>query len=124
VDGAGDGLSRCPECGAVNPKGADVCLYCGAELPHRQQPARLIVAGQKLAEAVEEVSDQSLSQMTYRAVMQWAAGADGRFDVSRLERIAYARGYRSGWIYMQTTKTLDTVLDEIRLYSRELRKQI
>jgi DNA repair protein RadD len=99
-DNAGDGLRRCRACGAVNERDAEVCAYCGAELPHRERQRRTIVTGPKLAEAVEvPINDTDLAHMTYRDCLAWAADADGNFIPERLQRIASARRYKPGWVY-------------------------
>jgi hypothetical protein len=83
----------------MNPRGADVCEHCGAELAHQPRTPRIEVAATTLVEAVETpMNDADLAGMGYRAALQWAAGSDGRLLVDRLKRIARARGYGEGWI--------------------------
>jgi hypothetical protein len=116
-DDAGDGLRRCPACGAVNQRDAEVCAHCRAELPHRARQRRTVVPGRKLAEAVEVPCDDSdLANMTYRDCMTWAADADGNFIDKRLQRIAAARGYRPGWVYYKKKQTLVEALQENRVF--------
>jgi superfamily II DNA or RNA helicase len=120
TDSGGDGLRRCPACGAVNDRDAIECVHCGAELPHRTRQPRQIVAGPRLAEAVEQpASDVDLAGMTYRAAMTWAANENGKFIRSRLERIADVRRYAPGWVYHKKKQSLDDVLAEIERYKRE-----
>ena len=116
-DNAGDGLRRCRACGGVNERDAEVCAYCGAELPHRERQQRTIEPGQKLAKAVEvPIDDTDLANMTYRACVTWAADADGNFIRERLQRIAAARGYKRRWVYYREKETLAKVLQDVRVF--------
>jgi superfamily II DNA or RNA helicase len=119
VTDAGDGLRRCPECGAVNPHDAQQCIHCGVPLPHRQR-ANIVVPGRPLTEAIESpVTDADLAAMSYRAALLWATDADGRLITERLERIAMSRGYKQGWVYHQAHRTLDAALQEFERWRRQ-----
>ena len=112
-DNAGDGLRRCPECGAVNSPDADVCEHCGAVLSQQQREARIEVEGPRLAEAVETpVDDAELASMDYHAVLRWASGVDGRLARDWLERVARARGYRSYWVERNAGRRWERVWEE------------
>jgi superfamily II DNA or RNA helicase len=93
-----DNLIRCPQCGAINDRGADECAHCGAPL-HRQREPRIEVQGRQLCEAVETpVDDTELQTMGYHAVLRWAADDDGRLLRDRLRRISRVRGYKPDWV--------------------------
>jgi DNA repair protein RadD len=94
-DNATDGLRRCHECGAINPRDAEHCEHCGAPFGHGEREPRVIVPGRTLVEAIETpVSDQDLVNMSARDRFRWAAGEDGRLVRERLQRIAIAKNYQ------------------------------
>jgi superfamily II DNA or RNA helicase len=111
-DAAADDLIRCGQCGAMNPRGAEQCQHCGAEL-HQPRPPHVEVRGPQLVEAVEApTGDADLADMGYRALLQWAADEDGHLVATRLERIAAIRGYKQGWIWHLRGKQWEDVWRE------------
>lgn len=81
-------VTRCRQCGALNPAAAMVCIECGAELRQRRSHVEVdtgtLVAAQTLR----------LMAMTYGEALRWAGS-----DEARLRLIAKARGYKSGWVF-------------------------
>ena len=103
----------CRQCGALNERGAETCGHCGAKL--HQQRVREIVNGGRLAEALDApLSLEDIQAMPYVNALRWAwaAGKNGRFNKDRLEQIAYARGYKGGWVFYKMQQTLDEALQE------------
>ena len=67
------------------------------------------------------VNDSDLAAMTYRDAVRWAA-QDGYFLLDRLERIARARAYKTGWVYYNRDRPLEEVLKEHEEYVRTHRE--
>ncbi len=115
-------LIRCRKCGAMNDPGANVCEHCGAMLHHHHErrTPRVVVAGRRLAEAVETpLNDAGLAGMTYKNQMRWAADRDGRFLLDRLERIARIRGFKPGWVWYHRHKRLADVLASVEQWRQQ-----
>jgi DNA repair protein RadD len=115
-------LRRCPECGAVNDADAEYCEACGAALHsgERERRPRVEVAGSRLAEAIEApIDDVALANMSYHAMLLWAAGSDGRLRRDRLERVAQAKSYSDGWIYHTAGKPWDEVWRNVQRWREQ-----
>ena len=116
-------LFRCPECGAINDRGAEHCCHCGVVFARRERQERTIVRGPSLAEAIEvPVSDDDIRDMSYRDVLKWAADAEGFLVEARLQRIGAARGYKAAWAFYKRGLTLDEALRQYEEYRRTRRE--
>jgi DNA repair protein RadD len=119
---AADGLIRCHECGAMNPREAEQCEHCGAPLQRtRERQPRIIVPGRALVEAVEApMSDDELANMSARDRFHWAADDDGKLMPERLLRIAHAKGYQypQHWVQHHIGLNWEEAWQRARAYAR------
>lgn len=65
-------------------------------------------------------TDADLRAMSYRAALQWAADDDGYLIGSKLKRLARVREYNPSWVPRNAGKHWQDVLEEARLWARQL----
>jgi superfamily II DNA or RNA helicase len=119
----GNALTRCPNCGAMNERGAEQCDACGEAL-HRPRAPRVEVAGRSLVEAIEiPVTNRDIANMGLRGSLRWAADDAGRLLRSRLVRIAEVRGYNPGWVFHNAGRTWEEAWERINRWRKEQGRQ-
>ena len=88
-------VRRCPECGVLIPIAARTCPECGADL--RPSVIAPITNPEPLIELDPATAHERwLAHGSFKAVIEWAGD-----DERRLQEVAAARGYKSGWVYFR-----------------------
>lgn len=84
---------RCHHCGALNPAPARECAECGESFTPKRNAAEIKM---QLVEARAAQETARIAAMNYAARLRWAGA-----DRERLQAVARACGYKSGWVWHQ-----------------------
>ena len=84
-------VRRCEACGVLNPRSAQTCSECGADLLTTRERAEITM--RLRADESARLGDQ-IRAMSYAQRVRWAGD-----DEDRLRLVAMACGYKKGWVF-------------------------